>query len=222
MCEHAREWLSVLPGHPVRHDHLRVRRTALPALIANVCRRHPRPPGKATHRVCRPRDVACPGTRATARRPARRQRPASDARTGECLPDGTRAHLWGRCYRSSYRRCLQITLHVTGDAKVVADTIRRLRADPGCASMSRFLSRRPRRLSGYTATGSSVLVDRPGANIHRAFPVIDLQATASRPSGTRADYNSEIATYRFAAPGAREIQWRLGALASNVLQLRAP
>lgn len=34
------------------------------------------------------------------------------------------------------------------------------------------------------------------------------------------DYNFEVTSYRFAAPGTHAIQWRLGALASNVLAVR--
>jgi hypothetical protein len=34
-----------------------------------------------------------------------------------------------------------------------------------------------------------------------------------------ADYNYEITVYRFSSPGVHEIQWKLGALESNVLRL---
>lgn len=38
-------------------------------------------------------------------------------------------------------------------------------------------------------------------------------------SGPAVDYNYDITTYRFDAPGQHEIQWRLGELASNRLQM---
>ena len=39
-------------------------------------------------------------------------------------------------------------------------------------------------------------------------------------SSPAVDYNYEITSYRFAIPGGHEIQWKLGALESNVLRLR--
>ena len=65
-------------------------------------------------------------------------------------------------------------------------------------------------VDGTLATGAPEIPD---------YPWVATYDGVTLPSPA-IDYNYEITSYRFDAPGTHAIQWRLGKLASNVITIR--
>lgn len=111
----------------------------------------------------------------------------------------------------------RITILSAKTAYLVNEEIRVLHVAETIRSGDELYAMGPKQVLGEYVDGKLVTQPVPAGDDPLIPPGIYDGLVLSSPA---VDYNYEITTYRFATPGGHEIQWKLGALESNVLRLR--